>query len=56
MSFFMGISFLGYTGFRIGRPVGTHRYPWHDFKAGTSALFDETGALTSTGRLSAAIH
>jgi hypothetical protein len=32
------------------------RYAWHDSKAGTSALFDETGALTATGQLYAAIH
>lgn len=31
-----------------------HRYAWHDSRAGTSALFDDKGALTPTGKAYAA--
>ncbi len=27
-----------------------HRYAWHDSRVGTSALFDDKGTLTATGK------
>jgi hypothetical protein len=31
------------------------RYAWHDAKAGTSALFDDSGRLTATGKVYASV-
>ncbi len=32
------------------------RYAWHDVRVGTSALFNENGGLTATGRTYAVAH
>jgi hypothetical protein len=48
--------FINETISFMERTPWVERYAWHDSRVGTSALFDEKGELTATGRVYAAAH
>ena len=49
-------TFISETLHWMDRTSYVHRYAWHDSRVGTSALFDDKGSLTATGRAYAAAH